>query len=115
MRYRLKFFSVVSEHEKSSDAVVEVVESARTAMDGKIDVVFAFFTGEFYEGAAIMAENLWLELDAQAIIGCSAEGVIGADREVERTAGPFLARGRLPGSAGPSISRVRRTRLAGRC
>lgn len=93
----MKFFSAVSENESPSDAVTEVVEAARAAMDGKIDVAFAFFTGEFNQNAAAMAENLWLELDAQAIIGCSAEGVIGDDREVERTAGLALLVGRLPG------------------
>jgi len=93
----VKFFSIVSERETSPDAVVEVVEGARTAMDGKIDVVFVFFTGEFCEEAPAIVESLWLELDAQVLIGCSAEGVIGADREVERSAGLSLLVARLPG------------------
>ena len=51
---------------------------------GKIDVAFAFFTGEFNQNASRRWRRIsWLELDAQAIIGCSAEGVIEADREVE--------------------------------
>jgi small ligand-binding sensory domain FIST len=93
----LKFFSAISENENGGEAVVEVVEAARAAMDGKIDVVFAFFTGDFTANAAAMAENLWLELDAQVMSGCSAEGVIGADREVERSSGLSLLVGRLPG------------------
>ncbi len=74
-----------------------MVEAARTAMEGKIDVVFAFFTGDFSEDASAIVESLWLELDAQTLIGCSAEGVIGSDREVERSAGLSLLVARLPG------------------
>jgi len=93
----VQFYSTVSERENSADAVAEVVEAARAAMDGKIDVVFAFFTGDFRDDAAALVESLWLELDAQTLVGCSAEGVIGGRREVERTAGLSLLVGRLPG------------------
>lgn len=92
-----KFFSAISERESSTEALAEVVGAAREAMGGKIDIVFVFFTAHFSDSAAAMAETLWLELDAQSLVGCSAEGVIGGDREIERTPGLSLLVGRVPG------------------
>jgi small ligand-binding sensory domain FIST len=92
-----KFFSAISERESSTDALAEVVGAAREAMGGKIDIVFVFFTAHFSDSAPAMAETLWLELDAQSLVGCSAEGVIGGDREIERTPGLALLVGRAPG------------------
>jgi small ligand-binding sensory domain FIST len=40
---------------------------------------------------------LWLELDPQAVVGCSAEGVIGADKEVEDRPGLSMLAAQLPG------------------
>jgi small ligand-binding sensory domain FIST len=66
-------------------------------MNGKIDVAFVFFTAEHLEEAEEMLENVWLSLDPQCVIGCSAEGVIGGEVEIERSAGMALLVGQLPG------------------
>jgi small ligand-binding sensory domain FIST len=74
-----------------------VAAEAQEALAGKVDVVFAFFTDAHREDAESLAETLWLELDPQALVGCSAEGVIGAGREIERSAGLVLLAGSVPG------------------
>lgn len=93
----MRFHSAVSDDESSTRAVEQLIAQARNATGGKIDVAFAFFTIHHNDHAEEMIERLWLELDPQAIIGCSAEGVIGADREIERAPGMSLLVGEMPG------------------
>src|SRR2546426_6967441 len=84
----MRFHSAVSDAESTAEAVRRVVAEARDGLDEKIDVAFVFFTDAHRDDAESIAETVWLELDPQAVVGCSAEGVIGADREGERAAGP---------------------------
>src|SRR5690349_6716148 len=93
----MRFHSAVSDVESTRDAIRRLGAEAQEALDGKIDVAFAFFTDAHREDAEALAETLWLELDPQALVGCSAEGVIGAGREIERSAGLALLVGTLPG------------------
>ncbi|MGH7213537.1 MAG: FIST signal transduction protein [Tepidisphaeraceae bacterium] len=85
----MRFHSSVSQQEDSRQAVDEVIAAARAETDGKVDVVFAFLTAQHHDDAEMMLERLWLELDPQAVVGCSAEGVIGGESEIE--SGPGLA------------------------
>jgi small ligand-binding sensory domain FIST len=93
----MRFQSLLSETESAADAVEELIDSARDAGVGATDVAFVFFTAHHREDAAEIVERIWLELDPQCVIGCSAEGVIGADREVERSPGLALLVGQTPG------------------
>lgn len=92
----MKFQSLLSEHESSSQAVSEVIEAARGAGLGETDVAFVFLTAHHRDEADDIVERLWLELDPQCIIGTLAEGVIGADREVERAPGLAVLVGTMP-------------------
>jgi small ligand-binding sensory domain FIST len=92
----MRFHSAISDHEASHEAVAQVIQDTRNAMNA-IDVAFVFFTADHREEAAVILEQLWLELDPQCIVGCSAEGVIGADLEIERAPGLSLLVGQLPG------------------
>ena len=91
----MRFHSAVSSNEDSDAAVRALIEDARAAVPN-IDVAFVFFTADHRDAAADTVEQLWLELDPQCIIGCSAEGVIGGDAEIERSPGISLLVGRLP-------------------
>ena len=91
-----RFYSTVSDRPDSSQAVAEVIAEARIETAGKTDVAFVFFTREHVEQADAIIEKLWLELDPQCVVGCSAEGVIGGDREIERSPGLSLLVGTLP-------------------
>ncbi|HYO08326.1 MAG TPA: FIST N-terminal domain-containing protein [Tepidisphaeraceae bacterium] len=92
----MRFASAVSENESTADAVDEVLAAAReAAIDA--DLTFLFFTPHHAAEARSITERLWRELDPQVMLGCSAEGVIGGDREVERAPGMSLLVGQLPG------------------
>ena len=91
----MRFHSSVSNHESSHKAVEHVIQEARKAVNN-VDLAFVFFTADHREEAADILEKLWLELDPQCIVGCSAEGVIGGDVEIERSPGISLLVGQLP-------------------
>ncbi|HSU69268.1 MAG TPA: FIST N-terminal domain-containing protein [Tepidisphaeraceae bacterium] len=92
----MRFYSAISGSDSAYDAVEEVIAEAEQAMEGKIDAVFAFFTAHHREDAEEILERLWLELDPQALVGCSAEGVIAGELEIEREPGIAILTARLP-------------------
>lgn len=92
----MRFHCAITDTESSHDAVEEVIEDAVRGTGGKIDAVFAFFTTHHRDSAEDILERLWLELDPQALIGCSAEGVLGGDREIERQPGIVVLAAELP-------------------
>jgi small ligand-binding sensory domain FIST len=91
----MKFLSLVSENETTSSAVDEIIGAARDS-GVAADIAFLFFTAHHRDEAEAFVEKLWLELDPQVMVGCSAEGVIGAEREVERAPGISLLIGQMP-------------------
>jgi len=92
----MRFVSCVNDHEASHEAAASLARDARNALNN-VDVAFFFFSALHREEAAAMVEQLWLELDPQCIVGCSAEGVIGGDQEIERAPGVALLAAELPG------------------
>jgi small ligand-binding sensory domain FIST len=92
----MRFASAVSDAESTSDAVAHVVEQAQSS-GLEADIAFVFFTAHHRDDAQNWVESIWLEFDPQVMVGCSAEGVIGADREIERAPGIALLVGQLPG------------------
>jgi small ligand-binding sensory domain FIST len=93
----MRFHSALSEHESTAHAAEEVIASVRD-QDLDPDVLFVFFTAAHRDEAEALVEKLWLELDPQALVGCSAEGVIGADREVEDRPGVAVLAAELGGA-----------------
>jgi small ligand-binding sensory domain FIST len=91
----MKFAVGVSEATTSDDAVAQCIDATRSA-GVEADLAFVFFTAHHADEAASVIEKLWLELDPQVLIGCSAEGVVGGDREIEREAGLVTLVGQLP-------------------
>jgi small ligand-binding sensory domain FIST len=94
----MKFQSLLSTDESSDAAVAQVIESAQRHGVGETDVAFVFLTPHHAADAQAIVEKIWLELDPQAVIGCTAEGVIGGQREIERSPGLAVLAGRLPGA-----------------
>ena len=92
----MRFHSAISGNESAYDAVEEIIAEAQEGTDGKTDVVFAFFTAHHRDDAEEILERLWLELDPQALVGCSAEGVIGGELEIEREPGIAVLAASLP-------------------
>ncbi len=93
----MRFQSLLSEQEETMSAVGEIVRAAQEAGVGETDATFVFFTAHHRDQANAMIEQFWLELDPQCIIGCSAEGVIAGDREIEGAPGLAVLVGQLPG------------------
>src|SRR5260370_1382396 len=93
----MQFHSSITDQENARDAVDRLIDDSRNATGGRIDVAFLFITAHFRADAEEILERVWLELDPQAVVGCSAEGVIGADREIERAPGMSILVGEMPG------------------
>ena len=91
----MRFASAMSEAQTTADAVAEVLEQVR-ASSVQPDVSFLFFTAHHRDEAEAFVEKMWLELDPQVMVGCSAEGVIGGEREIERSPGMSLLVGQMP-------------------
>jgi small ligand-binding sensory domain FIST len=91
----MQFHSFLSTHESTDDAVAQVL-SAAASEHVAADAIFVFFTAHHLEDADRVVEKLWLELDPQTAIGCSAEGVIAAEQEIERAPGLALLVATLP-------------------
>lgn len=93
----MRFLSAISGLADSDDAVSEVLASLSRQGDVRADVVFAFVTPHHLLDADRLVEKLWLELDPQCMVGCSGDGVIGGDMEIERQPGLAVLVGHLPG------------------
>jgi small ligand-binding sensory domain FIST len=92
----MRFHAALSEDESTPHAADELIAAARSAIPDP-DLAFVFFTAHHLAEADALLARLSADLDPQAMIGCSAEGVIGPDREVERAPGIALLVAKLPG------------------
>jgi len=92
----MKFSSAISDAE-STDAALDACLAVSGESGIAADVAFVFFTAHHAADAANILEKLWLKLDPQVMLGCSAEGVIGGEQEIEREPGLVVMIGQLPG------------------
>jgi small ligand-binding sensory domain FIST len=92
----IRFHASVGDYESSDEALARLIDDAQQHLDAA-DVAFFFFTRHHSEQADELAEKLMLEFEPQALVGCSCEGVIGVDREIERSSGMVLMLGFMPG------------------
>src|SRR5688500_14835520 len=93
----MRFHSEISDDDGAGEAVSRVIAGTRAALGDAVDVAFLFFTGHHRDDAEAIVERVWLEVDPEAVIGCSAEGVIGGELEVERKPGVSLLAASMPG------------------
>jgi small ligand-binding sensory domain FIST len=93
----MRFHAALSENESTPHAVDELIAAAARGAIASPDLAFVFFTGHHLAEADALLAKLQAELDAAALIGCSGEGVIGPDREIERAPGVALLVAKLPG------------------
>ena len=93
----MQFAAALSRRRDTDEATQEVIASLRRQLSGSIDLLTVFFTGEHQERAAQIGQQIRQTLNPRVLIGCSAEGVIGGDREVEREPGLSALAGNLPG------------------
>lgn len=93
----MQFAAAITRCENVSDAAAHLVESIRRQMSGEIDLLVVFLTPEFQDDAQQLSRSLRLALAPRVLLGCTCEGVIGGDREIEREPAISLLAGRLPG------------------
>jgi small ligand-binding sensory domain FIST len=92
----MRFESFISAADSTSAAAKEVVEAARGS-GIKPDVAFVFFSADHAELAEELIRQLREGIAATVIVGCSAEGVIGGDIEIEREPGLSIMLAEIPG------------------
>jgi small ligand-binding sensory domain FIST len=94
----MRFHAAVSDSPNAREAAASLVRETREAMRGKVDVIFLFLSNHHSDDAEAALEAVWLGLDPQAVVGCSAGGVIGGEREIDRGPGMSLLAGEIPGA-----------------
>jgi small ligand-binding sensory domain FIST len=86
--------STASDHQRALD---EAIPAALHQLDGPPDLAVCFFSMEHAAAAGGIALSLSERTGTSAIVGCTAQGVIGGGRELERTPGLAVWLARLPG------------------
>lgn len=90
------FHASISEDESTPAAADALIAAARAASIDP-DIAFAFFTAHHTPHADALLEKISADLSPRVLIGVSAEGIIGPDREIERAPAISLLTGQLPG------------------
>lgn len=82
-----RFASHLSTHTESDRAIEEVVRAVSLELGGEAPDLVACFVSH-HHGSSIesLGPRLAVELNAQALIGCTGESIVGTGREVERGA-----------------------------
>lgn len=98
----IQFASGLSVDHGVAEAVPSLADQVRNRWTGDLedqplDLVLFFFSAHYTQDARQIAEGLLEALGPRLLLGCSAEGVIGSEREVEDRAAIALAAARLPG------------------
>lgn len=93
----MRFHAALSDHESTPHAADALIASARAVDLAEPDLAFVFFTAHHAPEADALLDRLTSELAPAALVGCSGEGVIGPDREIERAPAVSLLLAQLPG------------------
>src|SRR4029450_307965 len=93
----LTFGAAVSTAPDHTNALDEVIPAALGQLGGAPDLVVCFFTMEHADAAAGIALSLSERTGTSAIAGGTAQGGLGAGRDVEQEPGLAVWMARLPG------------------
>jgi small ligand-binding sensory domain FIST len=93
----LTFGAAVSTAPDHQQALDEVIPAALEQLGGAPDLVVCFFSMEHAGAAAGIGLSLSERTGTAAILGCTAQGVIGDGRELEEEPGLAVWMARLPG------------------
>lgn len=94
----MQFASASSKYGDLEAALREIERQLYDQLDQQsaVDVMVAFFSPHFRASAGILAGELRQRFGVRHVLGCSAEGVIAADEEVERQPALAVLAGQLP-------------------
>jgi len=91
----VQFLSTISADESTARATEAVIDAVRERSEP--DVALLFITMHHRDDAGQILQRVQDELEPQALIGCTGEGVIGGEHEIEREPGMALMVGKMPG------------------
>ena len=94
-----RFTSALSESVDWQQAVDEVCSQVRGPDDPPPDLVVMFFSSDHSEDAEQLAAEVHRRLQCDALLGTSAESVLGRGQEVEQQPAISLWAGWLPGAS----------------
>ncbi len=80
----------------SEETVTQAARSALAEVGGRVSIAFVFASLEYQEELTDFLELIQLHAHAPLVVGCSASGLIGPDREAEKSAGFSLLLLHLP-------------------
>jgi small ligand-binding sensory domain FIST len=92
----MQFQSLISDLDDTAAATERLLEDVQAAIPSP-DLLLLFVTADHMVNAVPMVKRLHESLAPQCMLGVSAEGVIGGEREIERAPGIALFAARLPG------------------
>lgn len=94
----MRFASSITTNADASQAVAELLAPIDSRVTvGMVDLALLFFTPHYIEDLEQIVDRLGEAFPNAALIGCSAEGTIGRNLELERTASISLVVASLPG------------------
>ena len=98
---KVKFYSALTVQSNSEDAIADLTDQLRSqgfrpGVD-KVDLAMIFSSSHFTHQADIIQQELQTLLSPRVLLGSSAEGVVGYDREIESLPSISLLVARLPG------------------
>jgi len=98
---KVKFYSALTVQSNSEDAIADLTDQLRSqgfrpGVD-KVDLAMIFSSSHFTHQADIIQQALQALLSPRVLLGSSAEGVVGYDREIESLPSISLMVARLPG------------------
>lgn len=102
----MRFVSAVSDRPTAADAVAHVLDQARAGALDRVDLAMLFITADHRDEAEWVLDRINTELSPDALIGCTGEGVIGGDVEIERSPGVSLMIGRFSEGVRASAAHV---------
>ncbi len=93
----MRFASSITSAKEAPAAVDELLESIDTRVTpGMVDLVLLFVTAHFRDDLDDVLERVASTFPGAVILGCTAEGTIGSDRELERVASMSLLAASMP-------------------
>ena len=92
----MRFHSMISDQDDAAAAAGRLVEEVGRVVPSP-DLLLLFFTADHSVNVVQLVKRLHEGLSPQCMLGVSAEGVIGGDREIERSSGIAVLAAKLPG------------------
>ncbi len=98
MENQMRFVSALTTAEDVEEASLALIDQVNEGLPGQpIDFALVFLSPHFAPMAPQLIDELQTRLQPRVLLGCTGEGVIGRDQEVERKPAVSLVAGALPG------------------